>query len=301
MSIRSGSIVILSPCFCVSISIPVRPFSNAATVQGSTNETFASSSCCRRSELMRFTRRAAPRHLWSGSGTVAPTGGQRPMVRCRVSYSPQGSKVVTVSATCTSASTTIHKTGQLSMVTPNRYVGDFYNSEYDISGRIRVSVSGPCADRHVFQSPGQGQSQSQKAVNPATLFVRSGQDQSRRSGGKDLDDALVGQFRRREFQWVEPVHSRRGEVVKASAGLRVRSSIRLTFFEGWLRSIPGPHDFLSIVPPSPTSRTSSQPSVKTMRTDFPSQRQVPCCPPSAVLVALPSGSRRTSKELPSLW
>jgi hypothetical protein len=28
------------------------------------------------------------------------------------------------------------------MVTANRYVGDFYNSEYDISGRIRVSVSG---------------------------------------------------------------------------------------------------------------------------------------------------------------
>lgn len=28
------------------------------------------------------------------------------------------------------------------MVSPNRYVGDFYNTEYDISGRIRVSVSG---------------------------------------------------------------------------------------------------------------------------------------------------------------
>ena len=89
---------------------------------------------------------------WSGSGTVAPTGGQREMVRCRVSYSPQGSKVVAVSATCTSASTTIHQTGQLSMVTPNRYVGDFYNSEYDISGRIRVSVSGS-SQTVTFSSP----------------------------------------------------------------------------------------------------------------------------------------------------
>lgn len=28
------------------------------------------------------------------------------------------------------------------MVTPTRYIGDFYNSQYDISGRIRVSISG---------------------------------------------------------------------------------------------------------------------------------------------------------------
>jgi hypothetical protein len=28
------------------------------------------------------------------------------------------------------------------MVSPNRYVGDFYNSEYDISGRVRVVISG---------------------------------------------------------------------------------------------------------------------------------------------------------------
>jgi len=79
---------------------------------------------------------------WSGSGYVKPTDGQREKVRCRVSYSPQGSSVVAVSATCASASTTIRQSGQLSMVTANRYVGDFYNSEYDISGRIRVSVSG---------------------------------------------------------------------------------------------------------------------------------------------------------------
>jgi hypothetical protein len=89
---------------------------------------------------------------WSGSGTVEATGGQHEKVRCRVSYSPQGSKVVAVSATCASASTTIRQTGQLSIVTPNRYVGDFYNSEYDISGRIRVSVS--CSTQTgTFSSP----------------------------------------------------------------------------------------------------------------------------------------------------
>lgn len=78
---------------------------------------------------------------WSGSGYVKPADGKRESVRCRVQYSPQGSAVA-VSATCASASVTIRQSGQLSMVSPNRYVGDFYNTEYDISGRIRVSVSG---------------------------------------------------------------------------------------------------------------------------------------------------------------
>lgn len=79
---------------------------------------------------------------WSGSGYVQPKDGQREKVRCRVSYSPQGGSTVGVSATCASASLTIRQTGSLTMVNANRYVGDFYNSEYDISGRIRVSVSG---------------------------------------------------------------------------------------------------------------------------------------------------------------
>lgn len=79
---------------------------------------------------------------WSGTGYVQPRDGQREKVRCRVTYSPQGSSVVAVSATCASASTTIHQTGSLSMVSPTKYIGDFYNSEYDVSGRIRVSVSG---------------------------------------------------------------------------------------------------------------------------------------------------------------
>jgi hypothetical protein len=79
---------------------------------------------------------------WSGSGYVKPSKGERENVRCRVSYSPAGSKVVSVTATCASSSITLHQTGELSMVSPGRYVGDFYNAEYDVSGRIQVSVSG---------------------------------------------------------------------------------------------------------------------------------------------------------------
>ncbi len=79
---------------------------------------------------------------WRGSGYVKPTDGESRRVECEVRFVPQGSKVVAVSATCRSNATTIHQTGQLSVVTPERYIGDFYNSEFDISGRIRVVVKG---------------------------------------------------------------------------------------------------------------------------------------------------------------
>jgi hypothetical protein len=80
------------------------------------------------------------RGTWSGSGYVKPTDGQREKVSCRVIYSPAGASTVNVQATCTSQTTTVHQTGQLTMVSPTRYIGDFYNQEYDISGRIRVST-----------------------------------------------------------------------------------------------------------------------------------------------------------------
>lgn len=96
---------------------------------------------------------------WSGGGYVKPRDGEREKVRCKVNYSPQGSSVVAVSATCASASLTIRQTGELTMVSPTRYVGEFYNSEYDISGRIGVSVSGS-SQTVTFSSPRGGGSLS---------------------------------------------------------------------------------------------------------------------------------------------
>lgn len=88
---------------------------------------------------------------WSGSGSVSPRDGKTEAVRCKVTYSPQGS-AVGVSATCASSSTTIQQTGSLTKVSDSRYVGDFYNSQYDISGRVRVSVSGS-SQTVTFSSP----------------------------------------------------------------------------------------------------------------------------------------------------
>ena len=79
---------------------------------------------------------------WSGSGFVKPNSGQRERVRCRVRYSQLSKKVYSVSARCASSSATISQSGTVLMVRPNVYVGDFYNAQFDISGRIRVKISG---------------------------------------------------------------------------------------------------------------------------------------------------------------
>lgn len=79
---------------------------------------------------------------WSGYGAITPRNGARERVRCRVTYLRVSAKVYSVSATCASASNTIRQTGELLMVRPNLFVGDFYNRQYDISGRLRVVVSG---------------------------------------------------------------------------------------------------------------------------------------------------------------
>lgn len=79
---------------------------------------------------------------WSGSGYVIPKDGPRESVRCRVTFSQESSKLFAVKAVCASTSTKIIQTGEVLMVNPNRYVGDFYNAEYDIAGRVRISLSG---------------------------------------------------------------------------------------------------------------------------------------------------------------
>lgn len=79
---------------------------------------------------------------WTGSGYVQPNSGARENVRCRVSYDRQTDKVYGVIATCATPSNKIHQTGTLLKVSEGRYVGDFYNGQFDISGRVRVIMKG---------------------------------------------------------------------------------------------------------------------------------------------------------------
>lgn len=79
---------------------------------------------------------------WSGSGYLAVSQGQKERVRCRVTYSRQTSTVFSVSATCASSSAQVRQSGTLLKVSATSYVGDIYNAEYDVSGRVRVVVKG---------------------------------------------------------------------------------------------------------------------------------------------------------------
>ncbi|QKP76707.1 hypothetical protein HT051_04120 [Methyloligella sp. GL2] len=89
---------------------------------------------------------------WSGSGTAHPKDGKPERVSCRVTYKQQSSNVYGIRATCATSSNKINQTGSLLEVNPNRYVGDFYNAQYDVSGRVRVTVSGSTQNVS-FESP----------------------------------------------------------------------------------------------------------------------------------------------------
>jgi hypothetical protein len=79
---------------------------------------------------------------WSGSGSVSFASGQQEQARCRVQYSRTSSASYAVRATCATASGRANQTATLRHVGGNNYQGNFYNSEYDVSGTIRVAVGG---------------------------------------------------------------------------------------------------------------------------------------------------------------
>ena len=93
---------------------------------------------------------------WSGGGYVKPASGKRERVRCRVTYRRQTAKVYSVSAVCASASAQIRQTGEIIKVSKTRYVGDLFNAEYNLSGRVRIRVRGRSQSVSFSSSAGRG-------------------------------------------------------------------------------------------------------------------------------------------------
>ena len=79
---------------------------------------------------------------WSGSGTVVLPSGNTEKARCKVSFNKAGGKSYGMNAVCASSSTKVSQTASLEQVGPNRYTGDFTNSEYGVSGSITITVNG---------------------------------------------------------------------------------------------------------------------------------------------------------------
>lgn len=78
---------------------------------------------------------------WSGGGTVTLRSGNVEKVRCRATFSQSGNGA-SMSASCANATARVTQTAELTRVSPTRYVGEFHNSEFNISGSIRITLSG---------------------------------------------------------------------------------------------------------------------------------------------------------------
>jgi len=79
---------------------------------------------------------------WSGGGYVTGISGERERVRCRVRYQRRSSRVFSVNAVCATRDNRISQTGEVLRVNASRYVGDFYNAQFNISGRVRINING---------------------------------------------------------------------------------------------------------------------------------------------------------------
>ena len=78
---------------------------------------------------------------WSGGGTMVLSSGNSEKVRCRATFRLIGNGA-TMSAICANATARIIQTADLTRVSAGRYIGDFTNAEYGITGSIRITQTG---------------------------------------------------------------------------------------------------------------------------------------------------------------
>ena len=79
---------------------------------------------------------------WSGGGWLSLASGAREKARCRARYSKASSNSYRLRATCATSGGRASQTATVYRLSSGRYRGTFYNSDYNISGTIRVVVRG---------------------------------------------------------------------------------------------------------------------------------------------------------------
>ena len=79
---------------------------------------------------------------WSGGGWISFASGTREKARCRARYSKGSSNSYRMRATCATASGKASQTATVYRLSRGRYRGSFHNTEYNVSGTIRVVVRG---------------------------------------------------------------------------------------------------------------------------------------------------------------
>ena len=79
---------------------------------------------------------------WSGVGTIQLPSGDSERVRCRARFRSDSGDLYSMSAVCASSSARAAQTAVLERVGSNSYAGSFYNTEYNYSGSIYITVNG---------------------------------------------------------------------------------------------------------------------------------------------------------------
>ena len=91
---------------------------------------------------------------WSGGGSVILANGAKEKARCRATFRPAGGSTFAMAATCATASAKVSQTAILSKYTATRYGGTFHNPEFNVTGRIRIAVSGNSMTANLSGSQG---------------------------------------------------------------------------------------------------------------------------------------------------
>lgn len=94
---------------------------------------------------------------WSGAGTVTLPSGATERARCRATFHRQGGGDYSMNAVCATASTRVAQNAELHQVGPQRFSGSFHNPDYNVSGSIRINVSGNSLSASLNGGGGSGQ------------------------------------------------------------------------------------------------------------------------------------------------
>jgi hypothetical protein len=79
---------------------------------------------------------------WRGGGTVILPSGDHERAHCRATFRRSFGNNYGMSAVCATASVRLAQSAKLVRVSAERFTGGFYNSEYNISGTIAITVHG---------------------------------------------------------------------------------------------------------------------------------------------------------------
>ncbi len=79
---------------------------------------------------------------WSGNGSFVLPSGATEKARCRATFRKAGGRQFTMDAVCASSSVKVSQTAVVLATSPNRFIGEFTNSEYNITGTISLTLSG---------------------------------------------------------------------------------------------------------------------------------------------------------------